>query len=105
MREKFPGQPKQQCNAADAQDVHFGQCQFQGTLETGSTLEQLRMEAAPLSIDFPYLRDSDGDLSQAGVEGIVFAAVGMARALLGTLVRGGSEVLLPLDLHDGVEET
>ena len=46
-----------------------------------------------MPIDFAHLGDNDGDLSQAGIEGLVFVAVGMARALLGRLVQRRSATL------------
>ena len=46
-----------------------------------------------MPIDFAHLVYGDSDLSQTGIEGLVFVAVGMARTLLGRLVRGRSAEL------------
>ena len=73
--------------------IHFCQGQLDGPFGAGSTLEPLRIESTPLPIDFAYLRHGDGDLSQSGVEGLVFVAVGMARVLLGRLVQRRSAAL------------
>ena len=46
-----------------------------------------------MPIDFAHLVYGDSDLSQAGIEGLVFVAVGMACALLGRLVQRRSAAL------------
>ena len=84
----------------DALDIHLGDGQSQGALAAGAAFEGggIKVHAAA------NLRNGEGELAEAGVEGLGFEAIGVALAGVGALVRLGGEHAGTLDLHGLVEE-
>src|SRR4051794_15966974 len=57
-----------------------------------------------VELDAPGLRHLDGERPEPGVQGLRLEPVGIALALLGSLVGGGPEGTGPFELHDLVEQ-
>ena len=84
----------------DALDVHFGQGQFEGLLAAHALFEGAGIEFDAAT----DLGDGEGDGGQTEVEGFVLEAVGVAGALIGTLVRLSFENLGAFLEHRLVDE-
>jgi hypothetical protein len=84
----------------DALNVHFCQREFEGLFGAAALFEGrgVKLQAAA------DLRDVEGDGAEAGGEGFVFEAVGVACAGFGALVRLGLEGLRPLGAHGLIDE-
>ena len=84
----------------DALDIHLGDGQGQGALAAGAAFKGGGIEIHAAA----DLGDGEGELAEAGVEGLGFEAIGVALAGVGALVGLGREHAGALDLHGLVEE-
>jgi hypothetical protein len=84
----------------DALDIHFGKGEFEGLFGAEAFLEGGGIERH-VAAD---LGDVEGDGAEAGEEGFVFEAVGVAFAGVGAFVRLGLEGVGTLDAHGLVDE-
>jgi hypothetical protein len=83
---------------ADALVVHLGDCEGHRPFAADTPLERLGIERPSILVPIlPGLRDSQGDLANAGLEGLGFESVGVALMISSSLVRLGLQRLLALD--------
>ena len=87
--------------SGDTLEIHFGDGGSEGFFATLAAFKGSRKEGFGALAN---LRDSQINGADAGAERAVFKAVGVAVALFGALVGGGSEVAFAFDEHGLIDE-